>query len=95
MKLSRIFSPIMPDDEEVHPAAYQPVNFDIKEIVRKNIAKLPEKLRTPLILRDFDELTYQEIAEVLHTEVGTVKSRIFRARESLRRLLEPYQKELL
>jgi len=55
---------------------------------------LPEKLRTPLILRDMDGFSYNEIAEKLDCEVGTVKSRIFRARESLKALLEPYQREM-
>ncbi len=69
-------------------------NIDIPNLVRKVIAKLPEKLKAPLVLRDIDGFSYQEIADKLECEVGTVKSRIFRARENLRILLEPYQKEL-
>ena len=63
-------------------------------MVRKGIAKLPDKLKTPLILRDIEGFSYQEIADQLECEVGTVKSRIFRARESLKIILAPYQKEL-
>jgi RNA polymerase sigma-70 factor (ECF subfamily) len=63
--------------------------------VRKGISKLPEKLRVPLILRDIEGLSYKEIADQLECEVGTVKSRIFRARESLKFILEPYQDELI
>ncbi len=69
-------------------------NIDIPHLVRKAIAKLPEKLKTPLVLRDIDGFSYQEIAEKLECEVGTVKSRIFRARESLKIILEPYRQEL-
>ncbi len=69
-------------------------NIDIPHLVRKAIAKLPEKLKIPLVLRDIDGFSYQEIADKLECEVGTVKSRIFRARESLKVLLAPYQKEL-
>jgi RNA polymerase sigma-70 factor (ECF subfamily) len=69
-------------------------NIDIPGLVRKAIARLPEKLKIPLVLRDIDGLSYQEIADKLECEVGTVKSRIFRARENLKILLEPYQKEL-
>lgn len=69
-------------------------NIDIPNLVRKAIAKLPEKLKTPLVLRDIDGFSYQEIADKLECEVGTVKSRIFRARESLKIILEPYQREL-
>lgn len=68
---------------------------EIQEIVRRGVAQLPEKLRTPLILKDFEGLSYQEIAETIGTEVGTIKSRIFRAREALKKILEPYKKELL
>lgn len=68
---------------------------DLPGLVRKGIAKLPEKLRVPLILRDIDGLSYKEIADQLECEVGTIKSRIFRARESLKFILEPYQNELI
>lgn len=67
---------------------------DLPGLVRKGIEKLPEKLKVPLILRDIEGLSYKEIADQLECEVGTVKSRIFRARESLRFILEPYQDEL-
>ncbi|HET54671.1 MAG TPA: sigma-70 family RNA polymerase sigma factor [Ignavibacteria bacterium] len=70
-------------------------NPDLPGLVRRGIEKLPEKLRVPLILRDMDGLSYKEIADQLECEVGTVKSRIFRARESLKFILEPYQDELI
>ena len=47
-----------------------------------------------IVFRDIDGFSYNEIAEKLNCEVGTVKSRIFRARESLKALLEPYQREM-
>lgn len=94
-KLRSLFSSLSNDDEEMHPAVHHNTDFDIKEIVQRNIAKLPPKLRIPLVLRDFEGMSYQEIAEALQTEVGTVKSRIFRARDTLRTLLQPIQQELL
>lgn len=69
-------------------------NVDVPQLVRSAIDKLPEKLKIPLVMRDIDGLSYKEIADQLGTEVGTIKSRIFRARESLKVILEPYQKEL-
>jgi RNA polymerase sigma-70 factor (ECF subfamily) len=89
----RIFSPIKDEEEDI--ASFR-INEDpdIKEIVRDAIAKLPDKLRIPLVLRDMEGFSYQEIAETLNCEIGTVKSRIFRAREALRKILEPIEKEL-
>lgn len=94
-KLRSLFSPLSHDEEDTHPAIHHRTDFDIQEIVQRSIAKLPPKLRIPLVLRDFEGMSYQEIAETLETEVGTVKSRIFRARDTLRKMLEPIQKELL
>ncbi len=48
------------------------------------IAQLPEKYREPLVLRHAAEMSYDEIAEALELPLGTVKTRIFRAREALR-----------
>jgi RNA polymerase sigma-70 factor (ECF subfamily) len=65
-------------------------NFDTKDRVRLALSKLPEKLRIPIVLKDIEGFGYQEIAEMLDCELGTIKSRIFRARESLRAMLQPY-----
>lgn len=97
VKIRSIFTAITdPETGREHTTPqYIKDNFDIKEIVRKAVSDLPEKLKTPLILRDFEGLSYQEIAETLDTEIGTVKSRIFRAREALKKILEPYAEELI
>lgn len=92
-KVRSIFVPIGDSDRE-YPTGPSGENYDIPQLVQNAIAKLPDKLRVPLVLRDIDGLSYKEIADHLGTEVGTIKSRIFRARESLKFLLEPYQKEL-
>jgi len=92
-KVRSIFVPIGDSDRE-YPTSPHSENYDIPQLVQNAIAKLPEKLKVPLVLRDIDGLSYKEIADQLGTEVGTIKSRIFRARESLKFLLEPYQKEL-
>jgi RNA polymerase sigma-70 factor (ECF subfamily) len=68
---------------------------DTAEIVRKAVEELPDKLRIPLMLKDLEGLSYQEIAQTVKCEIGTVKSRIFRAREGLRNILKPYEKELM
>ncbi|MGD1007569.1 MAG: sigma-70 family RNA polymerase sigma factor [Ignavibacteriaceae bacterium] len=83
------------DSDEEHGYEQSPETSDVKEIVHKAIEKLPDKLRIPLLLKDIEGLSYREIAESVQCEIGTVKSRIFRARESLKILLKPYEQELL
>ena len=58
-------------------------------VIQETIKKLPEKFRMPIILKDIDGLSYDEIAEVLDCEVGTVKSRLSRGRTMLKELLMP------
>jgi len=50
---------------------------------------LPEELRSAITLREFEGLSYEEIAQVMGCPVGTVRSRIFRAREAIDKRLEP------
>lgn len=67
---------------------------EIAEITRRTLAELPEIFRTVLVLREFEERSYLEIAELLDVSIGTVESRLFRARarfkEALRRLFPEY-----
>jgi len=60
-------------------------------IIEKAISKLPEEYKTAFILCDIQRLPYQQIAEVMRVPVGTVKSRINRARSMLRDKLKPYK----
>ncbi len=60
------------------------------QIILKAINELPEEFRVVILLRDVEEKSYQEIAEILNVPEGTVKSRIHRAREILKKKLEPY-----
>jgi RNA polymerase sigma-70 factor (ECF subfamily) len=53
------------------------------------ISALPEELRSAFLLREYDGLSYDEIAGILECPIGTVRSRIFRARESVDRHLGP------
>jgi RNA polymerase sigma-70 factor (ECF subfamily) len=58
-------------------------NMEREEIARIThgvLAELPEIFRTVLVMREFDDLSYQEIADVLEISIGTVESRLFRAR---------------
>ncbi len=96
LRKKKVRSIFVPLENQEHSATtrIRIEGIDIPQLVRKAIHKLPDKLKIPLMLRDIDGFSYKEIAEQLNCEVGTVKSRIFRARESLKIILEPYQKEL-
>lgn len=61
----------------------------LEQVVYKAIDELPEDLRTAVTLREMEGMSYEEIAEVMACPVGTVRSRIFRARESIDRHLAP------
>lgn len=65
---------------------------EIRAIVDSAIAALPEDLRTAIVLRELEGLSYEEIAATMECPVGTVRSRIFRAREAIdRRLREVFE----
>lgn len=65
------------------------VTEQIAKIVEQTIAELPEDLRTAITLREFDGLSYEEISSAMDCPIGTVRSRIFRAREAIDINLEP------
>lgn len=56
---------------------------ELKEVIEAAISGLPEDLRTAVTLREFDGLSYEDIADIMDCPVGTVRSRIFRAREAI------------
>lgn len=60
------------------------------DLVREAINNLPEKQRSAIILREYNQLDYQEIANILGQSVSSVKSLLFRARASIKTQLEPY-----
>ena len=62
---------------------------EIKQKVTETIAKLPPDLRQAITLRELEGLSYEEIAEVMNCPIGTVRSRIFRAREAIDIVLKP------
>jgi RNA polymerase sigma-70 factor (ECF subfamily) len=62
---------------------------EIAETVDGTIQSLPVDLRTAITLRDIEGLSYDEIAHVMECPIGTVRSRIFRAREAIERELKP------
>lgn len=61
---------------------------ELFDLLNKNIQELPVNYRTIIVLKDIEDLSYAEIAEVLKCRIGTVESRLFRARQCLREKLK-------
>jgi RNA polymerase sigma-70 factor, ECF subfamily len=69
-------------------------HVEVQRRVDAELRKVAEPYRTALILRDLEEMSYEEIAEVLQISLGTVKSRITRGRQALKQRLAPYAREV-
>jgi len=69
-------------------------HHEVQRRVDAELRLLPEPYRTTLILRDLEEMSYEEIAEVLQISLGTVKSRLTRGRQALKQRLAPYVREV-
>ena len=67
----------------------QALGDELRETVETAINSLPEDLRTAIMLREIDGLSYDEIAQAMDCPVGTVRSRIFRAREAIDKAIKP------
>lgn len=66
---------------------------EVRARVEDALRKVPEPYRTAVILRDLEDMSYEEIAEITQVSLGTVKSRITRGRDALKRRLASYLKE--
>jgi len=78
----------LPDDTYDPQRIYE--RSELQTEIQKALMKLPEKQRAVVLLFDLEGMSYEEIARVLDCPIGTVKSRLFNARLSLRKLLRPY-----
>jgi RNA polymerase sigma-70 factor (ECF subfamily) len=65
------------------------LSAEIAETVNSTIEKLPDELRTAIQLREIEGMSYEDIAKVMDCPIGTVRSRIFRAREAIAEQLRP------
>jgi RNA polymerase sigma-70 factor (ECF subfamily) len=92
------------DDVEAEMAEQMDMGYRLREVgtpeshllsdeiagtVQRALDDLPEDLRTAIVLREFEGLSYEEIANAMECPIGTVRSRIFRAREAIDRHLRP------
>lgn len=62
---------------------------ELEAVIRTAIDNLPQELKTAVTLREFEGLSYEDIAAVMECPVGTVRSRIFRAREAIEEAIRP------
>lgn len=69
-------------------------NNELLELIKMALELLPEEYKDMFILREYDGLSYQDIADISGTPLSTVKIRIFRAKQKIRDILAPYMKEL-
>ena len=69
------------------------VHEEVRARVEEELRQISEPYRTTVILRDLEEMSYEEIAEITDVSLGTVKSRLTRGREALRQRLTAYVME--
>ncbi len=67
----------------------QALSDELKRVIGQTIEGLPEELRRAVTLREFEGLSYEDIAAIMECPVGTVRSRIFRAREAIDQAIKP------
>jgi RNA polymerase sigma-70 factor, ECF subfamily len=78
-----------------HKSPFEMVaDHEVHERVERELRQVAEPYRTAVVLRDIEELSYEEIAEITQVTLGTVKSRITRGRDALRKRLTGYVKEV-
>lgn len=65
-------------------------SVEMRARLHEALAQLPDNYRTVIVLRDIEGLTYEEIARITDSTLEAIKSRLFRARNAIRRLMEPY-----
>ena len=74
---------------EVNTPENELMSKQVVDVVQASLQQLPEDLRSALTLREIEGLSYEEIASVMNCPIGTVRSRIFRAREAVAESLRP------
>jgi RNA polymerase sigma-70 factor (ECF subfamily) len=75
--------------QDVNTPENELMSKQVAGVVNSSLLQLPEDLRTALTLREIEGLSYEEISEIMNCPIGTVRSRIFRARESIATNLRP------
>jgi RNA polymerase sigma-70 factor, ECF subfamily len=78
-----------------HKSPFETVaDHEVQARVESELRRVPEPYRTAVVLRDIEDLSYDQIAEIMQVSLGTVKSRITRGRDALRKRLSEYVEEV-
>ena len=75
--------------QDLNTPENQMMSRQVGDTVNQTLAQLPEELRTAITLREIEGLSYEDIASIMNCPIGTVRSRIFRAREAIAEQLRP------
>ncbi|ROL56878.1 RNA polymerase sigma factor [Bacteroidetes/Chlorobi group bacterium ChocPot_Mid] len=67
---------------------------ELLDLIKRAIELIPDDLRELFILREYDGMSYTQIAEITKTNINTVKVKLFRARQKLKKILEPYIQDI-
>lgn len=81
------------DENGIRDAAEEAVRAEQRSLIERQLRALPPEFREALVLREIEDLSYREIADVLQVPIGTVMSRLSRARAMLQRALAPATRE--
>ena len=84
-------SDALPDISAPDSPSRSAESAELRQRINQAVAELPDNLRRPLVLREFEHRTYEEIANELQIPLNTVRTRILRARHALREKLEDWR----
>ena len=76
---------------QIDPSLWNRLQDRLRRELEPAIGELPQKLKEPLVLRELEGMSYQEIADALNLPLNTVRTRILRARRSLRERMEAWR----
>lgn len=82
--------PVEPTMPEAQQPLKQMLSKEVSTMVRQAIEALPPLQRESLVLFEYEELSLAEVAEIVGADVGTIKARLYRARQALKKMLSPY-----
>ena len=82
------------EEEFLTPEQTTDSDFSVKNYIDTAVSKLPVNLREAILLREYEECSYQEIADILGIDLSLAKVRVYRARQILKDMLQPIVKEI-